>query len=110
MRRVVPIRSIIDQIKEAEEQAAVIRQEAAVFARDAIASAHAQAEEAAAAALQSERIAFKQACDQAEADGRALEARILDERNTQTRAQCDKAGEHLPEAVAYLLRKVVEAE
>lgn len=104
------MRSMIEQVTEAEARAASIRQDAAAAAREAVAAAQAKVEETLAAQAQAARTALRQACEQAEVQGRALAENIFKERDQQAQAQCAKARERLPQAVEYLLGRVVTGQ
>jgi len=102
--------SIIDQIAAAEEQAGKIRQEAAAAARDMALSAQEQAEARRAAQAEAGRALVRDAVKDAELEGKQLSEQIIAQNAQQVQAQCEAAREKLPEAVSYLMRRVVNNE
>lgn len=99
--------SMIEQVKEAEQQAAQIRQEAVVAGREAVAKTQADIKEKRLLSAEEEREALKDAMQKAEETGAALGAKIISERAKEADASCEAAKKKLPEAVAYLLGRVV---
>lgn len=102
--------SIIDEIAKAEAQAATIRQDAAASARDMIASAQAAGEKALAAQVEAGRTAQRTAAQRAEEEGALISEKVLATRRAEAAQKCAAAKEKLPEAVSYLLRRVVSSE
>lgn len=99
--------SMLDQVREAEEQAAAIRQDAVQAGRERIAQIQQQLKEQRLQEAQTERAGIKAAMDAAEKEGEALAKDIVAERQKQTDLACAQAEQKLPEAVSYLLRRVV---
>ncbi|MDL2235813.1 hypothetical protein LJC07_06670 [Christensenellaceae bacterium OttesenSCG-928-L17] len=101
------MRSIIDQVREVEDQAVTIRQEAVQQGKDLVASAQAQVKEQALKEAEAERLVLKDATQQAEASGKVQAEEIIAGRAAEADADCKRAEEKLPQAVTYLLEKVV---
>ncbi len=99
--------SIIDEIAKAEAQATVIRQEAAVASRDQVAAAQAKAQAQLNAVEEDGRELLRGATQQAEQEGKLLGEKIVSDRREEANIKCAAAKEKLPEAVSYLLRRVV---
>lgn len=99
--------SIIDEITEVEAHAAKIRQDAAVAARDSVAKAQEDADKQLATQADFARNKLREASQKAELEGAELGARILAERSAETNAACDTARGKLPDAVKYLVGRVV---
>lgn len=102
------MRSIIDEIAQAEEQAEQIRQDAAAAARELLASSKMSAEQEYAHVEEQERIKMRDALDQAEAEGRNQAETVLKELSEAADILCENAQLHLDDAVEYLLKKVQE--
>ncbi len=101
------MRSIIDEIASAEEQAAQIRQQAAVAAREALAAAQEEADARLGDQAEAGRAALREAAQRAEREGSMLSQMVLAQGKEQAQAQCNAAKENLPQAVAYLIGRVV---
>lgn len=100
--------SILDEVAQAEATAATIRLDANNAAREAAIKAQADVDARYAEQLEDGRDALRQAIQTAESDGRAQTERILNLRSAQADAQCKEAKAKLPDAVSYLLRRVVK--
>lgn len=100
------MRSIIDEIAAAETQADEIRQNAVVAARELMLEKKNAADAAYAAQEGVEREKTRTALEQAENEGAALTKTILADLAETADQQCAAAAEKLPEAVAYLMKKV----
>lgn len=103
------MRSIIDEIAIAEQQAEEIRQQAAVKAREAIGFAQADAAAALADADIAEREKTREALDRAGRDGDAAASALLQAMEQEADAVCEKARQRADDAIAYLMKKVTEA-
>lgn len=99
--------SIIDEITEVETQAAKLRQDAATAAREAVAKAQDDADRQITSQADFARTKLREASQKAELEGAELGAAILAERAAESAAACDKAKGKLPEAVKYLVGRVV---
>ena len=102
------MRSIIDEIAQAEAQADQIRQEAAAASRELLLKSRAEAEKALETLETAEREATRLALDKAEQDGKALAETIQKELSDAADAQCETARGRLDNAVNYLMQKVQE--
>lgn len=100
--------SMIDQVREAEAQADAIRQDAQAAAREKIAAAQAEIREQKLIAADEERAALREAGLKAEAEGEALSKELILQRSAEADANCKAAEEKLPEAVNYLVERVVK--
>jgi len=102
------MRSIIDEIALAEEQAAQIRHQAAESARELLAAARVKAEENLAFAESQEREKTREELEKAEKDGREQAEAIFKEIAETSERQCADASLRIDDAVKYLMRKVQE--
>ena len=102
--------SIIDEIAKAEAQAAAIRQDASVAARDAVAAVQAEVETLLAQQAEQGRAQLRAASQQAEEEGALVAQKVIAERQAQAQAECRQARDKLPQAVSYLRRRVVSME
>lgn len=102
------MRSIIEEIANAETQADSIRQGAASEARELIQTTKTELEKAQSALEMREREATRIRLAEAEQEGQALVEEMLRELSGSADAQCAAARERLDEAAAYLLKKVQE--
>lgn len=102
------MRSIIDEIAQAESQADQIRLEAAAASRELMQKSRAEAEQALANLEAEERETTRLALEKAEQDGKALAESIEKELSDAADAQCETARGHLDSAVNYLMQKVQE--
>ena len=100
------MRSIIEEISEAERRADEIRQQAVLKAREDISFAQSDAEAALSDADRTGREATREALLAAERDGDAIAQTILDRMNGEAEQLCAAAEAHTEEAVQYLLKKV----
>lgn len=100
------MRSIIEEIAAAEQQAEDIRASAASEGRERIAKANDEAEQAMASLEAAEREAMKAALAQAELGGEAVARDMAAHMEAEAEAQCKAAEQRLPEAVAYLMKRV----
>jgi len=102
------MRSIIDEIATAEEQAEQIRQGAAAQARDMTAKAREQAEHALLEAAESERSKTEAELEESRLSGEqiAKDAVVAYEREAQE--LCTRAEGKVERAVAYLVEKVMQ--
>lgn len=102
------MRSIIDEIAQAEAQAEQIRQDAAVSARELLQKARVDAEQGLQSLNDEEREKTRRALEQAELEGRDIAAEIQKQLSDEADAQCEAARGRLGDAVNYLMRKVQE--
>ncbi len=102
--------SIIDEITAAEKSADDLRQKAVSDAREAIADADKEILKQLADTREKNREALIRAQEKAEADGRDIAADIMKQRASEAEAQCAEAANKLPDAVKYLVEKVVESK
>lgn len=100
------MRSIIDEIAEAERRADEIRAAAVQKSREAISYAQSDAETALADADMAERAQTRSALAEAETDGDAIAQDILARMEREADEACRAAETRSSEAVAYLLKKV----
>ena len=100
------MRSIIDEIAQAEREADEIRREAAASGRERIAAAREASEKALAAMDDTEREQLRAALDKAELDGEREAASVHRALCEQADALCKRAEERLEDTVAYLLNRV----
>ena len=103
------MRSIIEEVAAAEQQAEEIRQQAVAAAREAVSFAQADAETLLSDADIAERDKTREALANAEREGDAAAQGILQDMQKEADALCAKAHERTAEAVAYLMKKVTEA-
>ena len=101
------MRSIIDEIAVAEEQAEQIRQNAALQAREETAKAREQAQQALAALAASEREATERATEQAHRQGEQSAKETLSRMESEADDLCARANEKVELAVAYLVNRIV---
>lgn len=100
------MRSIIDEIAEAESTAERMRQDALTDARERILQARNDAEKRLSAAESEERNCTRKALEEADQKGSELTAVILADLEGAANAQCEAADGKTDQAVAYLLGKV----
>lgn len=100
------MRSIIEEIAEAEQQADEIRAGAAANARDQIAAARVEAEKALEALDVSEREQTRAALEQAEKDGEAISREMAASMEQDADALTAQARSRMDAVVNYLLDKV----
>ena len=100
------MRSIIDEIAAAEQQADEIRLAATVSARERIAKANEQAAAALSELDAAEREKTREALLQAERDGEVAAARMREDMAAEAKALCAEAEKRIPAASDYLLQRV----
>lgn len=100
------MRSIIEEIAEAEARAEEIRSEAAQKAREQIAAATEAAEIAAAKQEETERVNTRAALSQAEQDGAEIARELTAKMANEADALCREAESRMGACVANLLKKV----
>lgn len=99
--------SILDEIKAAEAAAAQAKKEAALTSRNLLRDAEEAANREADAMIAEARAAAKDTVAKAEAHARVKAKELVAERARTDRAEAAAAAEKLPEAVAYILERVV---
>lgn len=102
------MRSIIDEIAQAEAEADRIRSEAALNAKEIIQRAHRQSEENDKVFEQEERESLRDALNNAEIKGAELAKDISVSAKAAAEQVCEKAAAKLPGAVDYIVGKVRE--
>lgn len=102
------MRSVIDEIATAEQQAEEIRQNASVQARDLSLQAKEDAQAALAALENQERDVLLSALESAKLEGERLSETLHTQLEQETDALCARASERLNQAVSYLLDKVIK--
>ncbi len=100
------MRSIIDEIAAAEQQADEIRLQATADARERIGKANEAASEALAALDKAEREITREALSNAERDGEAAAERMRQDMEAEASALCAAAQTRLDAVQDYLLQKV----
>lgn len=99
--------SIIDEITGAEAQAAQIRQDAVLAARETVSAAREGAEKQIASQAEFARTKLREESQKAEAEGDAAAKEILKARADESRDAVAGAETKLREAVDYLVGRVV---
>ena len=99
--------SMLDEIKAAEAAAVEAKKEAALTSRTLLRDAEEAADREAAAMITAARAAAKEAVAKAEADAKIKAKELVEERARADRAVAAAAEEKLPEAVAYIVERVV---
>ena len=102
------MRSIIDEIATAEEQAEQIRQSAVQQAREETAKAREQAELALAALAAQEREATERMQSEAQRMGEQSAKETLDGMIREANALCARANQNVDRAIAYLVDKALQ--
>lgn len=102
------MRSIIDEIARAEQQADEIRATAASSAREMISSAKAETEQALIQQESEEREKNRAALENAERDGAALAEELQKQIEAEADKLCSAAEKQVDSAIEYLLKKVQE--
>ncbi len=102
------MRSIIDEIATAEEQAEQIRQSAVQQAREETAKAREQAEQALAALASQEREATERMQSEAQQMGEQSAKETLDGMIREADALCVRANQNVDRAIAYLVDKALK--
>lgn len=100
--------SIIEQVTQAEAEAAFLKKDAQAKARETIAQANAQAREAVEKAKEQGRDKIRAASQTAEADGRDAAEKIRKENAKMADTQCESATGKLSKAVDYILERIVK--
>lgn len=103
------MRSVIDEIAAAEQQAEEIRLSAAAEAREMTQNAREYAKVALAALEQAQRDEAQTQMERAREQGEALSKEMLSKLEQEADDLCTRAEKKLPEAVAYLLNKVTKS-
>ena len=101
--------SIIDSIHKAEEQAAQIRQQAAEEGRVRYAEASARRDALLEEARGKARDLQKESVERAKRDAAQAAAEIRGDAARAADEACRRARENLPQAVAYIVERVVKA-
>lgn len=102
------MRSIIEEIAQAEDRAEQIRAEAAAKARELVAAARDGSARALDSAQAEEQEKTRLALAVAEAEGETDAKRTLADMEREADALCARAVERLPETVQYLVEKARE--
>jgi len=102
------MRSIIDEIALAEEQAEQIRQESVSAARELLNASRLEAEREYVRVEDEEREKMREALEKAEQDGQQQAEQTLKELAATADLQCEEAKLRVGDAVQYLLKKVQE--
>ena len=102
------MRSMIDEIAQAEEKANQLKQDAGASARELMQQARQKAEEMQTRIGDEEREKTRQALEKAEADGKVLAAAIEKLIGDEASQQCEKAWQKMDDAIQLLLDKVQE--
>lgn len=102
------MRSVIEEIAAAEQQAEEIRQNAAVQARELTLKAKEDAQQALSALENSARTALQNELETAKQQGERLSAELLTQMEQEADATCSAANARLDDAVSYLLNKVTK--
>ena len=100
------MRSMIDEIAQAEEKANQLKQEANSAARELLQQARAKAEEMQNRITDEEREKTRLALIKAEEDGKVLAAAIEKLIGDEAAQQCEKAQQKMNDAIQLLLSKV----
>lgn len=101
--------SIIDRITNAEAEAAALKRDAAVKARQAIAEASSEAQRLVAGARDQGREELIEAQARAEEEGQKIAADIRAAKAREADAVCAAAGKNMDAAVGYILERVTQA-
>lgn len=99
--------SMLDEIKAAEAAAAEAKKEAALTSRNLLRDAEEAAGREADAMIAAARSAAKETVAKAEADAKVKAKELVAERARADRAVAAAAAEKLPDAVAYIVERVV---
>ena len=102
------MRSVIEEIAAAEQQAEDIRQNAAVQARELTLKAKEDAQQTLSKLESDARVALQTELETAKQQGERLSAELLATLEQQADAVCGKAQGKLDQAVSYLLNKVTK--
>jgi colicin import membrane protein len=98
---------MLDEIKAAEAAAVQAKKDAALTSRNLLRDAEEAADREAAAMITAARAAAKETVAKAEADAKIKAKELVEERARADRAVAVAAEEKLPEAVAYIVERVV---
>ncbi|MEG1547501.1 MAG: hypothetical protein RR232_04770 [Clostridia bacterium] len=101
--------SIIDKISQTEDNAAQLKKQAILEARERIAAAEQERVKRTVAARDESRETLAAAAESAEAEGKCLAAQITAENATKADALCESAQKNTSKAVAYILERVTKA-
>ena len=99
--------SMLDEIKAAEAAAVQAKKDAALTSRNLLRDAEEAADREAAAMITAARAAAKETVAKAEADAKIKAKELVEERARADRAVAVTAEEKLPDAVAYIVERVV---
>jgi len=99
--------SMLDEIKQAEAAAAQAKKEAVLTSRNLLRDAEEAANHESAAMITAARAAAKETVAKAEAHARVQAKELVAERARADRAVAAAAEEKLPDAVAYIVERVV---
>ncbi len=99
--------SIIEEVTRVEKEAEQIRQDATASEREAVAAARAKTQEDMEAYRASWHDYRKKALENAQTEGEQKAREVYEARMRQTAEQCERAREKVPEAVEYLLGRIV---
>ena len=102
------MRSVIEEIAQAEQQAEEIRQNAAALARELTQKAKQDAVESLASLESDERAALASALETAKQQGERISKELLADMEQEADAVCNAASAKLDQAVSYLLDKVTK--
>ena len=102
------MRSVIEEIALAEQQAEEIRQNAALQARELTQKAKQNAVDALAALESGERAALATALDTAKQQGERISDELLAQMEQEADATCKAASAKMDQAVSYLINKVTK--
>jgi len=102
------MRSVIEEIASAEQQADEIRQSAIVQARELTLQAKEDAQQSLAKLENDARISLQSELDTAKQQGERVSADLLAKLEQEADAICKKANGKMDQAVAYLLDKVTK--
>ncbi len=102
------MRSVIEEIAQAEQQAEEIRQNAAVQARDLTLKARQEAEQAIASLENDARAELQAELETAKQQGEKLSSELLNQMEQEAKEVCANAAGRLNQAVSYLMSKVTK--
>ena len=102
------MRSMIDEITRAEQQAEEICQNAVVTAREESLTFKARAEKELEELDKAQREQTQKALAQAEQQGEELAGNILSEMAMEAEEDCKKAGDQMQATLDYLMKKVLD--
>ena len=102
------MRSVIEEIANAEQQAEEIRQNAALQARERTLQAKEDAQKALSRLEEEARETLQAELDKAKLEGERLSGNMLAQLEQEADALCKSANERLDKAVSYLVDKVTK--